>query len=132
MWHSGGDGPKWLWVIGAVMLFLILAMPTCAEEVLLSAQQPFCMGNNTTLVIEDVDPLQGVAWLKIYCGNRTIDSAIIGLGGHIEYGGGNMTLQKIYSGGDGDLVTFDMENETNGFATISGNASVSNMTLNSA
>lgn len=130
MWHSGCDGPKWLWVIWAIILSL-QALPTCAEEVLLSAQQPFCMGNNTTLVIEDIDPLQSVAWLKIYCGNRTVDSAVIGLGGHLGYRGCNLTMQKIYSGGEDDLVAFDIENETIGSAAISGNASISNTTLSS-
>ena len=80
-------------------------------EVLLTTQQPFILDGNTTLVIEDASSPQGVIWLKLYGRNETIDSAVIRLGENLRYAGKNITLFKIYSGGDSDLVALKIENE---------------------
>jgi hypothetical protein len=110
------------WMIIAVLISF-LALPAYAEDVLLSIPQPLSLGNNTTLVIEDADTQQGVVWLNVFCDNRTIGSAVIGLGGHLVYCGRNMTLQRIYSGGYNDLVALDIENETGSFTATVENAS---------
>jgi hypothetical protein len=115
---------------GIITAVLISFIAPCvyAELVLLSIPQPFSLGNNTTLVIEDVDAKQGVVWLNICYDNRTVDSAVIGIGGHHVYGGSNLTLQKIYSGGNNDLVALDIENETGLTNMTYGDASFSNVT----
>jgi hypothetical protein len=117
------DGiPGRAWMIVAVLISS-LALPAYAEDVLLSVPQPLSLGNNTTLVIEDVDTQQNVVWLNIYCDNRTVDSAVMGLGGRLVCCRRNITLQRIYSGGSNDLVALDIRNETDPFNATVENAS---------
>jgi hypothetical protein len=71
---------------------------------LLYTQQPFNLSDNRILVAEDVDPHSGVVWLKIYSRNETLKSALLGVGDHFGYENLNLTVSKIYAGGDRDLV----------------------------
>ncbi len=98
--------------------YLMLAMQwitilACAEEILLATQQPFALDGGTTLVVEDVDPRQGKIWLDIYGRNVSHDSAVLGLGENLSGRGVNLTVIRIYAGGEVDLVALEI-NEING------------------
>jgi len=122
MKYSGVADYGSLWMAFAILFFL-LVLRASAMEVLLTTQQPFVLDKNTTLVIEDVSPPQGVIWLKLYARNETVGSAVISQGEHLRYAGKNITLFKIYSGGDSDLVELKIENEMTNSSKARGNAS---------
>jgi hypothetical protein len=101
--------------IWAVYIFLVLAiplLPCCAEEVLLATQQPLDLADGTILVVEDVDPQQGVVWLGISGQNGTPDSAVLSLGENFSCSETDIMVSKIYTGGEGDLVTMEIYNES--------------------
>lgn len=123
---SGVASSGSLWMALAI-LFLLFALQAPAKEVLLTTQQPFCIDNNTSLIIEDASSTQGAIWLKLYDRKETIDSDMIRLGEHLNYGGENITLNKIYSGGDSDLIALNIEDKRISSETY-GNASLKNMT----
>lgn len=89
-----------------------MVLPSDAEEVLLAAQQPFDLADGTTLVVEDVDPQQGVVWLGIYSENEIQDSAVLHLGEHFNCCGMDMAVTRIYAGGDGDLISLDINGKS--------------------
>jgi hypothetical protein len=74
------------------------------EVILLHTQQPYLISDNMTLVAEDVDPQAGVVWLKLYSRNETLKSALLGAGGQFSYDHTNLTVNRIYVGGERDLV----------------------------
>lgn len=94
----------------AIFLVVILAAagatitPSFGEVLLLHTQQPYSISDNRTLVAEDVDPSAGVVWLKLYSRNETLKSSLLGVGGHFDYDHTNLTVNKIYAGGELDLV----------------------------
>ncbi len=89
-----------------------LVLPSAAEEVLLAAQQPFDLAAGTTLVVEDVDPQQGVVWLGIYSENETLDSAVLHLGDHFNCCEMDLAVTGIYAGGEGDLISLEINGES--------------------
>ena len=91
-------------VAGAIMI------PAWGEEILLYTQQPYSISANRTLVAEDVDPHSGVVWLKLYCKNEALESALLGVGDHFGYDNLNLTIIKIYAGGERDLVRLELDN----------------------
>jgi len=109
-----------LWMALAILFFL-LVLRASAMEVLLTTQQPFFLDRNTTLVIEDSNSPQGVIWLELYGRNGTIVEAVIRLGEHLRYAEKNITLLKIYSGGDSDLVVLKIENAMKNASNASNN-----------
>lgn len=127
MESSGVAGHGSLWIALAILFFLF-SLQASAREVLLGTQQPFGIDNNTSLIIEDTSSPQGAIWLEIYTGNETIDSAMIRLGEHLKCGGKNITFNKIYSGGDSDLVALNIEDEKILPFGANGNVSFKNMT----
>lgn len=102
-----GSDMKWKC---AIFLVVILAAagatitPSFGEVLLLHTQQPYSISDNRTLVAEDVDPSAGVVWLKLYSRNGTLKSSLLGVGGHFDYDHTNLTVNKIYAGGELDLV----------------------------
>ena len=102
-----GSDMKWKC---AIFLVVILAAagatvtPSFGEVLLLHTQQPYNISDNRTLVAEDVDPSAGVVWLKLYSRNETLKSSLLGVGGHFDYDHTNLTVNKIYAGGELDLV----------------------------
>jgi hypothetical protein len=132
----------------AIFLVVILAtagatvIPSFGEVILLHTQQPYSISDNRTLVAEDVDPSAGVVWLKLYSRNETLKSSLLGVGGHFDYDHTNLTVNKIYAGGDRDLLEMGLNNssEVNRSerpisANISTNASKNvslNLTLNTS
>ncbi|MFB3765255.1 MAG: hypothetical protein ACE14P_08400 [Methanotrichaceae archaeon] len=114
----------------AILLILII-LRASAEEVLLETQQAFDLDNNTTLVIEDTNSLQAVIWLKLYSRNETVNSTVIRQGGHLSYAGKNITLYKIYSGSNIDLVVLKIENEITNSSRAFDNALTANRTPSS-
>jgi hypothetical protein len=111
-----GSDLKWGCII-FVAAFLASAaalLPlTSGEEILLYTQQPYNFTNNRTLVAEDVDPHAGVVWLKLYSGNQTLKSALVGVGDRFGYNNTSVTVSKIYAGGDRDLVELEINNSNN-------------------
>ena len=94
----------------AIFLVVILAtarasvIPCFGEVILLHTQQPYSISDNRTLVAEDVDPSAGVVWLKLYSRNEALKSSLLGVGDHFDYDHTNLTVNKIYAGGERDLV----------------------------
>lgn len=130
----------------AIFLAVILAAaglaidPSSGEGILLHTQQPYNISANRTLVAEDVDPSAGVVWLKLYSGKETLKSSLLGVGGHFDYDHTNLTVDKIYAGGERDLVEIGLNNSSvangsihlmpannsiNSSANISANVSIS-------
>lgn len=101
--------------IQTIYIFLVLAilvLPCCAEEVLLATQQPLDLADGTILVVEDVDPQQGVVWLGISGQNGTPNSAVLSLGENFSCCERDIIVSKIYTGGEGDLVALEIHNES--------------------
>lgn len=104
--------------ICTILLAVILAaagfnvISSFGEGVLLHTQQPYSISANRTLVAEDVDPSSGVVWLKLYSRNETLKSSLLGVGGHFDYGPTNITVKKIYAGGERDLVEIGLNNSS--------------------
>jgi hypothetical protein len=101
-----------------ILLAVILAtagatvIPSFGEGILLHTQQPYNISANRTLVAEDVDPSAGVVWLKLYSRNETLKSSLLGVGGHFDYDHTNLTVNKIYAGGERDLVEIGLNNSS--------------------
>ena len=127
-----------------------IVLTSFGEEILLHTQQPYSISDKRTLVAEDVDPSAGVVWLKLYSKNETLKSALLGVGDHFGYDRTNLTVNKIYVGGERDLVEIVLNNSsgvnksehqvfTNISADISSNVSANtsknispNLTLNNS
>lgn len=111
---NGLDAKRTRTIILAVILAAaeFTVIPSFGEEVLLHTQQPYSISANRTLVAEDVDPSSGVVWLKLYSGNETLKSSLLGVGGHFDYGHTNITVKKIYAGGERDLVEIGLNNSS--------------------
>lgn len=92
----------------AILVLTGLVLPSAAEDVLLAAQQPFDLVEGTTLVVEDVDPQQGVVWLGIYSENEALDSAVLHLGEHFNCCEMDLAVTRIYAGGEGDLISLEI------------------------
>ena len=111
-----GTNLKWMYfiLIAVVLASLEAALSTSLDqEILLYTQRPYNLTNNTTLVAEDVDPHAGVVWLKLYSSNQTLKSALVGVGDRFIYNNTNLTVSKIYAGGDRDLVELNADNGKN-------------------
>ena len=98
-------------ILLAAMAFMIPL--ACCEKVLIFTEQPLNLGGNQTLRVEDVDPATGSVWLDLYNDSSMVQSGILGIGGHINRSGINVTLEGVYAGDKGGLVTLDV-NRTNG------------------
>lgn len=104
--------------IAALCFIAILTMPvliSSAYEIILAAQQPLKLNENTTIAVEDVDPQQGMVWLEIYdqSQNGTLNSIVLGLGEHFNCSGVDIAAKRIYAGGAGDLVSLEINVERN-------------------
>lgn len=111
-----GTHLKWIYfiLIAVVLASFEAALSTSLDqEILLYTQRPYNLTNNTTLVAEDVDPHAGVVWLKLYSRNQTLKSALVGVGDRFIYNNTNLTVSKIYAGGDRDLVELNADNGRN-------------------
>ena len=104
----------------AILLAVILAAAgatvilSFGEGILLHTQQPYSISDNRTLVAEDVDPSAGVVWLKLYSRNETLKSSLLVVGGHFDYDHTNLTVNKIYAGGERDLVEIGLNKSSSG------------------
>jgi hypothetical protein len=102
------------WAAYLVLIVQGIIFLACAEEILLATQQPFALESGTTLVVEDVDPRQGKIWLDLYGKNASHDSAVLGLGDNISCRGVNLTVVRIYAGGEVDLVALEINGSMEG------------------
>jgi hypothetical protein len=111
-----GTHLKWIYFILIAVVLTCIEAALCIsldQEILLYTQRPYNLTNNTTLVAEDVDPHAGVVWLKLYSRNQTLKSALVGVGDRFIYNDTNLTVSKIYAGGDRDLVELNADNGRN-------------------
>jgi len=123
-----GSGKKLDCVMSLVVILAAAgatAIPSFGEEILLHTQQPCNISDNRTLVAEDVDPSAGVVWLKLYSRNETLKSSLLGVGGHFDYGHTNLTVNKIYAGGEWDLVELRLNGSSSGNSSANASADVS-------
>jgi hypothetical protein len=121
-------GGKGIMIFAAAMFAVWAGMiPASSDEILLYSQQPYNLSANRTLVAEDVDPHSGVVWLKLYSGNEALKSDVLSVGGRFGYIGYNLTVRKIYAGGDRDLVELEIDYNNSSSAV---NATRPNVSLN--
>jgi hypothetical protein len=112
---TNGSDTRWKCI---TFLAVILAtagatvLPSFGEEILLHTQQPYSISDNRTLVVEDVDTSAGIVWLKLYSRNETLKSALLRVGDHFGYDHTNLTVDKIYAGGERDLVEIVLNNSS--------------------
>ncbi len=106
----------------AILTVPALVLTSSAYEIILATQQPLKLNENTTISVEDVDPQQGMVWLEIYnqSQNRTLDSAVLGLGERLNCSGLDLAVKRIYAGGAGDLVSIEINAERNNSRIPSG------------
>jgi hypothetical protein len=110
-----GSNKTWKYAIFLVVILAIAeatVVPSFGEVILLHTQEPYSISDNKTLVAEDVDPSAGVVWLKLYNRNETLKSSLLGVGGHFDYDHINLTVNKIYAGGERDLVELGLNNSS--------------------
>ena len=121
-------------LMAAVLSSLAATLPTSfGQEILLYTQQPYNLTDNRTLVAEDVDPRAGVVWLKLYSSNQTLKSALVSVGGRFIYNNTNLTVSKIYAGGDRDLIELKINNRNNnGYYDVNGRSNHSGSPINSS
>lgn len=116
-----GSELRWrsFFLVATVLASSAATLPTSfCQEILLYTQQPYNLTNNRTLVAEDVDPHAGVVWLKLYSRNQTLKSALVGVGDRFIYNNTNLTVSKIYAGGDRDLVELKINNSNNNSSSL--------------
>jgi hypothetical protein len=125
---------RYLSLVAAISASITLIMPaSLGQEILLYTQQPYNLTNNRTLVAEDVDAHAGVVWLKLYSRNQTLKSALVGIGDRFIYNNTNLTVSKIYAGGDRDLIELKINNRNNnGYYNVNGRSNDSGSPINSS
>ncbi len=104
-----------------ILTGIVTVLPSSADEILLATQQPFNLNENTTLVVEDVDPQQGMVWLEIYnqSQNETPKSAVLGLGEHFNFSEIDFAVNGIYAGEVEDLVSLEIKRSTSRIPLVS-------------
>jgi hypothetical protein len=112
-------------VFAAVFLMVAAGMATaCGEEVFINTNLPFSIGNNTMLVIEDVNPQSGMVWAQIFNRSELSWSGVIRVGESYNGSPGcSFTITRIYAGGDGCLIGLDLHGNISETAVAPGNAS---------
>ena len=84
-------------------------------EVFMSTRESLTFADNLTLVVMDVEPGagEGVVWLELRDEHGPLKSSILKTGESFAYDergeGLNLTVTRIYAGGERDLVDLDLE-----------------------
>jgi hypothetical protein len=91
---------------------------SCAE-VFMSTRESLTFADNLTLVVMDLEPGtgegegEGVVWLELRDEHGPLKSSILKAGESFSYDergeGLNLTVTRIYAGGERDLVDLDLE-----------------------
>jgi hypothetical protein len=93
----------------AVLAILIIQSNACGE-ILTTTQEKVIFDGNLTLVVEDVDPVSDVVWLKLSDENGTLKSEVCRVGERFAYEEDEieLTITRIYAGDVLDLVAFEV------------------------
>jgi hypothetical protein len=99
-----------------VSVLLVMQTASCAE-VFMSTRESLTFADNLTLVVMDVEPGagggEGVVWLELRDEHRPLKSSILKTGESFAYDGRgeglNLTVTRIYAGGERDLVDLELE-----------------------
>lgn len=90
----------------AILLVLLLG-PALSDEFLLTPQQSLMLGNRT-LLIEDADSQSGLVWFSIVEQKKSPQSMVVAAGTALSFGEVTVSVDRIYAGGDLDLVALSV------------------------
>lgn len=86
----------------------------CGAEVFMSTRESLSFAENLTLVVMDVEPGagEGVVWLELRDEHGPLKSSVLRAGESFSYDergeGLNLTVTRIYAGGEKDLVDLEL------------------------
>jgi len=93
-----------------LIVILIIFNVASGNEIFVSSHEFVTFAGNLTLLVEDVNPRAGVAWLKLCNENEILASRILNVGDNLAYDDEqidiNLSVTKIYAGGNGNLLAF--------------------------
>ena len=94
---------------------LIILETAFAGEIFVSTRESLDFADNLTLVVLDVNPASGVVWVELRDEKGILESSLLRAGEDLVYGKGgesedmlNLTVTRIYAGGEMDLVGFEV------------------------
>ncbi|KUK44416.1 MAG: Uncharacterized protein XD72_1161 [Methanothrix harundinacea] len=103
--------------IAYLLASVLLVMQTAGGvEVFMSTRDSLTFADNLTLVVMDVEPWagagEGVVWLELRDGRGHLKSSVLRAGESFVYEergeGLNLTIARIYAGGEKDLVDLEL------------------------
>jgi hypothetical protein len=101
--------------IAYLLVSVLLVMQTaCGAEVFMSTRESLTFAENLTLVGMDVEPGagEGVVWLELRDERGHLKSSVLRAGESFSYDergeGLNLTVIRIYAGGERDLVDLEL------------------------
>jgi hypothetical protein len=102
--------------IAYLLASVLLVMQTASSaEVFMSTRESLTFADNLTLVVMDVEPGAGagVVWLELRDEHGPLKSSVLKTGESFAYDargeGLNLTVTRIYAGGERDLVDLDLK-----------------------
>ncbi len=101
--------------IAYLLVSVLLVMQTAGgAEVFMSTRESLTFAENLTLVVMDVEPGtgEGVVWLELRDEHGPLKSSVLRAGESFSYdergAGLNLTVTRIYAGGERDLVELEL------------------------
>lgn len=99
--------------IAYILALVLIVMQTAGgAEVFMSTRERITFEENLTLVVMDVEPEAGVVWLELRDDGDPVKSSVLRTGEIFVYDergkGLNLTVLKIYAGGERDLVDLEI------------------------
>ncbi len=103
--------------IAYLLVSVLLVIQTASgADVLMSTRERITFAENLTVVVMDVEPAAGagagVVWLELRDDRGPVKSSILGAGESFTYDergdGLNLTVTRIYAGGERDLVELEI------------------------
>ena len=93
---------------------LVVMQTACGAEVFMSTRESLTFAENLTLEVMDVEPGVGggVVWLELRDEHGPLKSSVLRAGERFSYDergeGLNLTVTRIYAGGEKDLVDLEL------------------------
>ena len=99
--------------IAYLLASVLLVIQTAGgAEVLMSTRESITFAENLTVVVMDLEPRTGVVWLELQEDGVPLKSSILRTGESFDYDergdGLNLTVARIYAGGERDLVDLEV------------------------
>ena len=99
--------------IAYLLASVLLVIQTAGGvELLMSTRESIAFAEDLTLEVMDVDPGAGVVWLELRDDGGLLKSSVMGTGESFAYDergdGLNLTVTRIYAGGERDLVDLEL------------------------